>query len=175
MKLFQKNVLFAAAFVLSIGLTGCIDKVLFPEAHFTVVSVTPDKLRATITETVSTTGVTTRKAKIPTTVVTLNSDFKIPADMVSFSISYTTKLGEPIAAAEVLETPYHLSIPVGGSITIPMNPYNTRLYTLLEFTSSDISPVNAKMVITIKDANGNKVKLEANCLCYATWDEVESS
>ncbi len=44
---------------------------------------------------------------------------------------------------------------------------------MLELTRADISPVNASMLLTIKDVNGNKSQVAANCLIYATWDEVE--
>lgn len=138
-------------------------------------TVTPDKLRATITEETGEDGEKITKAKLPSTVVSLKSDYNIPADLVSFSISYKTRLGESIPSVEVPETPYSLKVPAGGSVEIPMNPYTTRLYTLLEFTRSDVSPVNAKMIFTINDVNGNKVKVEANCLCYATWDEIAES
>ncbi|KAF1081316.1 MAG: hypothetical protein GQF41_2122 [Candidatus Rifleibacterium amylolyticum] len=178
MKLAKKIIFFSLMLVLAASQSGCIQKALFPEAHFTVVSVTPDKLRATVTETTAaegseeTTGTET-KVTLPSTVISLNSDSQIPADLVSFSIHYTTRLGEAIPAVAVPETPYSLKITPGEAVEVPMSPYTTRLYTLLELTRADISPVNARMTFLLKDGNGNKVHVEASCLIYATWDEIE--
>jgi len=172
MKLVKKLIIFSVLLAIATSQSGCVEKVLFPEGHYTVTVVTPDKLRATITEEEGEDGEKVKKAKLPGTVVSLNSDYNIPADLVSFSISYTTRLGESIPSVEVPETPYSIKVPAGASVEIPMNPYTSRLYDLLEFTRSDVSPVNAKMIFTIKDVNGNKVKVDANCLCYATWDEI---
>jgi hypothetical protein len=180
MKLAKKLLFLTAMLVLAFSQSGCIQKALFPEAHFTVVSVTPDKLRATVTEGEAAEGEegstdteAEKKVTLPSTSISLNSDSQIPADLVSFSIYYTTRLGEAIPAVAVPETPYNLKIAPGAATEIPMSPYTTRLYTLLELTRADISPVNAIMGFTIKDANGNKTHIEASCLIYATWDEIE--
>jgi len=181
MKLAKKLLFLVAMLVMAFSQAGCIQKVLFPEAHFTVVSVTPDKLRATVSEEEaaaegeegSTDTATEKKATLPSTVISLNSDSQIPADLVSFSIYYTTRLGEAIPAVAVPETPYNLKIAPNAATDIPMSPYTTRLYTLLELTRADISPVNAIIGLTLKDANGNKTHVEASCLIYATWDEIE--
>ena len=154
--------------------SGCTDKFFFPEAHFTVVSVTPDKLRlakkAATTEG-SEESSDDEDVTLPSTAISLLSDSSIPANLVSFSITYTTRLGDPITAVEVPETPYNLQLSAAATTEITLNPYTSRLFYLLEQTNSDISPVNAKMLLNIKDINGNKMQVEAHCLCYARWDE----
>ena len=165
--------------VLTAGQSGCIQKAVFPEAHFTVVSVTPDKLflakKAETTETGDTGQDPSEEDNVtlPPTTISLNSDTGIPANLVSFSITYTTRLGDPITSMTVPETPLNLQIPASGNISFGMNPYTGRLFRLLELTRADISPINAKMVFTIKDVNGNKMQVEAHCLCYARWDEYD--
>jgi len=158
--------------------SGCTDKIFFPEAHFTVVSVTPDKLLLPKkTEPIETEeGIVESEdddVVLPGTAISLLSDTNIPANLVSFSITYTTRLGDAIPSVAVPETPYSLQIPGEATTEISMNPYTRRLFNLLELTSSDISPVNAKIVLNIKDINGNRVQVAANCLCYARWDESE--
>ena len=173
MKLLKKIMLSATLLCCALVLSGCADKVFLPEAHFTVVSVTPDKLRATVSETTTTEGETEKSSTVPSTVISLNADFGIPANLVSFSVTYTTRLGEPIPSVAIPETPYNLKLTPSTANDITLNPYTNRLYTMLELTRADISPVNARIQLTIEDANGNTTQVEAHCLCYATWDETE--
>ncbi len=128
MKLAKKIIFLSLMLVLAASQSGCIQKALFPEAHFTVVSVTPDKLRATVTEAEAAgagegeeeSTTTEKKVTLPSTVISLNPDFQIPADLVSFSISYTTRLGEAIPAVAVPETPYEAF--TSSSIGMPKKP-----------------------------------------------------
>ena len=156
--------LFISMLAVAAGLSGCADKILFPEATFTVVSVTPDSLRVEATVATDTTIV------FPPTSISIISETKIPASLEAFSISYTTRLGEPIPQIAVPETTQNLQILPDATTEISLNPYTRRLYDLLSLTNADISPVNALMRLKIKDINGNYVQVEANCLCYASWD-----
>ncbi len=178
MKFLKKLMLLLTLLFCAAVFSGCTDKFIFPEAHFTVVSVTPDKLRLPKkAETTTTEEGTEESAEesitLPVTSISLLSDSSIPANLVSFSITYTTRLGDPIPAVEVPETPYNLQLSANATTEVPMNPYTNRLFNLLELTNSDISPINARMLLNIKDLNGNKIQVEAHCLCYARWDEYD--
>lgn len=162
MKLLNKLILFFPLLIFAMGVNGCIEKAVFPAANISVEKVTPDKLRVA-----SATIIT-----LPGTVVTLTSNTSIPANLESFSISYTTRLGEPIPQIAVPETALNLKLPTAATTDVSMNPYSSRLYALFSLTVADISPVNAKMVFTIKDVNNNTTQVEANCTCYAKWDEL---
>ncbi|PKL50988.1 MAG: hypothetical protein CVV42_01415 [Candidatus Riflebacteria bacterium HGW-Riflebacteria-2] len=179
MKLLKKLMLLLTLLVCAVTFSGCTDKFFFPAAHFTVVSVTPDKLRLpkkaeTTTEEGAEESSEEDDVILPSTSISLLSDSSVPANLVSFSITYTTRLGDPIPSVEVPETPYNLQLAAAATTEIPMNPYTSRLFNLLELTRADISPVNAKMILTVKDINGNKIQVEAHCLCYARWDEFDT-
>jgi len=173
MKFLKKLMLLLTLLFCAAVFSGCTDKFFFPEAHFTVVSVTPDKLRLPKKAETTTEEATEESITLPSTSISLLSDSSIPANLVSFSIIYTTRLGDQIPAIEVPETPYNLQLSANATTEVPMNPYTNRLFNLLELTNSDISPINARMLLNIKDLNGNKIQVEAHCLCYARWDEYE--
>lgn len=160
----QKIILFISILAVGAGLSGCADKILFPEASFTVASVEPNELRVEAAVESDTNIV------LPPTSISIISESKIPANLEAFSISYTTRLGEPIPQIAVPETKQNLQLLPEATTEVSINPYTRRLYDLFSLTNADISPVNALMYLKIKDINGNTVHVEASCLCYASWD-----
>lgn len=164
MKLYIKLLISVFLVILAAGLTGCIEKTIFPAANFSVVKVTPDSLRLA----------SDTKIIFPGTVITLSSDTSIPADMEAFAINYTTRLGEPIPQIAVPETPFNQKLAPAATTDIALSPYSNRLYALFSHTVADISPVIAYITINIKDVNNNKIQVQASCLCYAPWDETSN-
>jgi len=150
----------ATMIFMSIFLSGCIEKTLYPAVILTVVSVTPNELRITSTETTGT------SITFPSTVIVLKSETQVPATLVSYSVSYSTNLGQSLPALRIEETPYDLFLAGGGSADITISPYTQKVADLFELSTSDISPIKATITLTVKDVNGNTVNREAHCLLY---------
>lgn len=160
-KSFMRFMFPLAMIFLALGLAGCVDKFVYPSARFTVTGVTPDRILLASATTIV----------LPGTSIALRSDFSIPSNLQSFSVTYTTRLGQPIPEIAIPETILNLLIAGGATTNIAMNPYTRRVFELLDGTQADISPLNATMHLTIKDVNGNTTQIGANCLLYALWDE----
>lgn len=141
---------------LSLFSGGCIEKTFKPEAILEVPSVSPYELAATATDT----------ASLPTTSVTVNSINTIPCNLKSYSVTYFTKSGDPIPHLSVRSTPIELKLDAGGTIAVTVKPYTAKVVELFELSSSDISPLTAKLSLLFKDYNDNLVSCEAHCLLY---------
>jgi hypothetical protein len=78
-----------------------------------------------------------------------------------------TPYGEPIPQLEISAMPMEGKIAAEGSLAIVVKPYTSRVVNLYELSSSDISPITAKINFSFEDYNGNWVSREAHCLLYA--------
>lgn len=137
-------------------LTGCIEKTLKPEAILEIPSVSPYELVPTATDT----------ASLPETTVTVNSINTIPCNLKSYSINYYTKFGEIIPSLAVPSTPIEYKLAAGGTIDVTVKPYTRNLVELFELSSSDISPISARINLVFKDYNDNYISREASCLLH---------
>jgi len=142
-----------------VALPGCIQKTIYPAILLTVVSVTPFELRPT-----APTGSAT--ITLPSVVVALRSDVQMPANLVAYSFAYETNLGSPLPQLAVGPIPIELSLTVGGTTNITLNPYTQTVVDLFSNTTSEISPIKATILLDVKDVNENTVRKEAHCLLY---------
>jgi len=154
-------VLFALIFVTAVFSNGCIDKTFYPATEIIVARVEPYALFPTATD----------SASLPTTQIKVSPLSKIPCTLKAVSCAYFTSIGEEITNLRVSNQPMEMQLKeenpaVDNSINIIMNIYPKALVDVFELSSSDISPVTARMTFHFNDVNGNWVNLEANCLLY---------
>ena len=140
---------------LSLFGNGCIEKTLLPAVIITVANVTPYDLVPTSTAT----------AQLPSCQVNLTFETLVPTRLQSFSVSYASKLGQPIPVLRIEETPMEVRF-TGGAAAVTFNPYTAKVVELYELTSSDISPIIATIRLTFRDANGNTVQRDATCRLF---------
>lgn len=159
--IFRRILKLFLGFGLFFSLSGCIEKTVLPALILSVTSVTPYELKPT-SATDATTGATTYT--LPTTVIALRSMTKVPARLVSFNISYSTRIGQPLPSLRIDETPYDLYLTPDSTINITMSPYSERVLNLFLFSTSEISPIRAVMTLTVKDVNNNTIHRDAHCL-----------
>ncbi len=142
---------------------GCIQKTVFPAVLLTVTTVTPFTSEPT----------KPANASDPITMadiaVSVKADTQVPARLLSYSVDYATRLGDAIPGISVPETPYDLLLTPGGITTINFSVYTGKVLNLFFNTSSDISPILATINFSIKDVNGNTVKMQAHCLLKKPW------
>lgn len=136
--------------------TGCIDKTFKPATELEISAVDPYSLIPTATDT----------ASLPSVSITVKSVSKIPCSMTGFTITYFTNLGEEIHSLAAIGIPIELKIDAEAEATVVIRPYTKALVDLYELSSSQISPVLAKITMNFKDINGNLLNREANCLLY---------
>ena len=142
--------LLAATFFVS----GCADKLLFPETSLLITSVSPYELIATATDT----------ASLPTTQVNIKSQSKIPCNLKGYSIDYFTSLGEEIPSAKVEFTQVELEIQGEAEVSFEVKAFSRRMVDIFELSASQIAPVTARITLEFKDLNGNHISREAHCL-----------
>lgn len=148
--------MFALIFVTAVFSNGCIDKTFYPATEIEVVSVDPYALIPTATDT----------ASLPTAEVSVKSLSKIPCTLKAVSIAYFTSLGEEIQILRVDNQPIEVKLDAEASLNIDIRAYTPSLVNIFELSTSDISPVSAKMTLHFNDINGNWVNREAHCLLY---------
>lgn len=151
--------LFAAAFLL----TGCIDKTIYPATDLEIVSVVPYALIPTATDT----------ASLPAAQINFKSLSKVPCNLKSYSITYYTAQGEEIAALTLPQTSIETKIDAETEVSVEIRPYTSRVIDLLELSSSQISPIMARIKLSFYDYNGNWLEREANCLLYQYSEAAE--
>jgi len=135
---------------------GCIDKTFFPSTELEVTSVTPYSLIPTATDT----------ASLPTTQISVLSLSKVPCSLKGISASYYTVMGDEIPLLAVNNQQLEQKIDAEAAVVIPFSPYSSRLVDLFELSSSEISPVKARITMHFLDINGNWVNLDAHCMLY---------
>jgi len=148
--------MFALIFVTAVFSNGCIDKTFYPATEIEVVGVDPYALIPTATDT----------ASLPTAEVSVKSLSKIPCTLKAVSIAYFTSLGEEIQILRVDNQPIEVKLDAEASLNIDIRAYTPSLVNIFELSTSDISPVSAKMTLHFNDINGNWVNREAHCLLY---------
>ena len=150
----RKQLLLVMAGMLSILLGGCMEKTLYPAVNLTVEAVEPSE--------------TTLDVGGPPGEVTisLKTEEGVPSSLEAFSISYFTRMGEPIPKLEITRTPKHQFLPPAATNDIVLNPYTVYVLDLYDLSSSDISPIQANMTLYVRDVNGNEVQRTATCLLH---------
>lgn len=137
--------------------TGCVESSFKPPVALEVPSVSTYELYATATDT----------ASLPTTAVTVTSLNKIPCNLKSYSVHYTTQYGDPLPQLTISAIPMEMKLDGEANITVTVKPYTKRVIDLFELSTSEISPLTAEITLTFKDYNGNWVSKDAHCLLYA--------
>lgn len=153
-------VIFSCLVIAAFFSTGCIDKTFYPATELEITSVTPYEVIPTATDT----------ASLPTVLIAVKSISKIPCSLNSFSIKYFTSLGDEISSLAANSVPMNYKIDGEATLDVEMRPYTTRLVDIFELSSSQISPVTAKITLNFDDINGNFVSREAHCLLYKVGD-----
>ncbi|MBF0499877.1 MAG: hypothetical protein HQM09_07080 [Candidatus Riflebacteria bacterium] len=141
------------------SLVGCSEKTIYPAVLQTVVSVTPYEITPTA---ISATGTAT----VTQPSIALRSDSGVPSQLKSYSVAYSTNLGQNIPELRIEETPYDLFLAQNATTNIPVTVYTQRVVDLFSRSTSNISPIRATILLTINDANGNTTQREASCLLY---------
>ena len=135
---------------------GCAEKTFFPSTEIEITGVTPYELIPTATD----------SASLPTTAISIKSLSKIPCTLKSYSIEYTTRLGEPLAGASSGKIDIEVKVEAEATVELTLRPYSKTIVNLFDTSFSDISPVKARMTLNFQDLNGNWVSTDANCLLY---------
>jgi hypothetical protein len=151
-----KPVLFGCLLFAAILLNGCMDKTFFPAAELEVISVEPFASIPTSADVNS----------VPETQVTVRSLGKIPASLKKISLRYYTVFGDEISSIAVNDLPIEARIGAEEELTIDIRPYTVAVADIFELSSSQISPIKAKITLHFNDVNGNWVNREAHCLLY---------
>ncbi|HOY67189.1 MAG TPA: hypothetical protein PLP29_09880 [Candidatus Ozemobacteraceae bacterium] len=140
-------------------LTGCIEKTVYPAVILTVTAVAPNPITATYQFDASGT------IKLSTTPlsVTLRAETGVPSNIKSYSISYQTRIGDPIPEIAVVDMPFEVYLAPSAETTAEFDVYTAQVVNLLANTRSDISPLRAAITMRIEDVNGNEVVKEAHC------------
>lgn len=152
----SRLVIFSFLVIAAFFSTGCIDKTFYPATELEITSVTPYEVIPTATGT----------ADLPTISIAVKSISKIPCSLNSFSIKYFTRLGEEIPSLAANSVPINYKIEAEATLDVELRPYTLQLVDLFELSSSQISPVTAKITLNFDDVNGNLVSREAHCLLY---------
>lgn len=141
----------------SLFTAGCLEKTIYPALQTTVVSVTPSELQPT-------NG--TASLDLPTAEILLRPDTKVPSSLVSYHVTYTTPTGQVLDSLRLSEVPFDLVLSPESETAIIVRPYTPAVVTLYENSLSNIEPIRATIVLTIKDVNGNLTHPTARCLLY---------
>jgi len=162
---FNTRLLIAVFFLFcSVFSTGCVEKMLFPEATITVVSVTPDHIVPTGSSTVDISGPEIDRRTIA---ISLRNDTQIPANIVRYSIIYITNSGEAITQLAVKDFPFNYDLPGGATTRITFNGQTNTLYTqdVMDFflnTHSKVWPIKGTITFEIHDVNKNTIFKQAS-------------
>jgi len=143
-------------------ITGCIEKTVYPAVLITMTSVTPNPITATVT--------TDASGSISLTADPLSVRFSVetgvPSRIISYSVLYETRIGEPLPELSVLDMPFDLYLPPGGETpvetTAAVEVYTVQAASLMLNSPSDIAPLRATVSFVIKDVNGNELVKEAH-------------
>lgn len=143
-------------------ITGCIEKTVYPSVLITMTNVTPNPVTATVT--------TDASGSISLTAdplsVTFSVETGVPSRIVSYSVLYETRIGEPLPELSVLDMPFDLYLPPGGETpvetTAAVEVYTVQAAVLMRNSPSDIAPLRATVSFVIKDVNGNDLVKEAH-------------
>lgn len=143
-------------------ITGCIEKTVYPAVLITMTSVTPNPITATVT--------TDASGSISLTADPLSVRFSVetgvPSRIVSYSVLYETRIGEPLPELSVLDMPFDLYLPPGGETpvetTAAVEVYTVQAASLMLNSPSDIAPLRATVSFVIKDVNGNELVKEGH-------------
>lgn len=143
-------------------ITGCIEKTVYPSVMMTVKSVTPNPITATVA--------TDASGSISLTAdplsVTLSVETGVPSRIVSYSILYETRIGEPLPELSVSDMPFDLYLPPGTTApvetVVEVDVYTVQAASLMLNSPSDIAPLRATVSFVIKDVNGNELVKEAH-------------
>lgn len=75
-------------------------------------------------------------------------------------------MGDEIPLLALNNQQLELKVDAEATLVIPFSPYSSRLVDLFELSSSEISPVKARITMHFLDINGNWVNLDAHCMLY---------
>ena len=156
MQRLAKSVVFCFVVIAAFFSNGCIDKTIYPSTELQVTKVLPYALIPTATDT----------ASLPTTVVSVRSQSKIPCTLKSMSARFYTAQGEEIPLLSVSNQEAEIILDAEGQVDITVRPYSSVLVDLFELSASQISPVKAQITLHFYDINGNWVNVDAHCLLY---------
>ncbi len=145
------------AFIVAVTISGCLEKTIYPELITTVVSVSPNELQPT-------NGSGT--LDLPTVDIDLRSETQVPAKLLSYHVTYVTPMGQTLDSLQLPETPLDQFLTPGSSNKITVRPYTRAIYELFELSASNIEPIRATIILTIKDENNNITHPEAHCLLF---------
>lgn len=162
MKRFSRVLLLLCLGLAVTFLNGCAEKTLLPSANLTVTKVDPNILE--ITDGVQLNS--SDPVKLPACTVSLRSENGVPARLISYSITYETRLGDTLPSLAIPSTPYDVDLPPSAETTITFNPYSDQAVELYLLTPSDIAPIRANISMVIKDVNGNTTLRTAHCLLW---------
>jgi len=151
--------LFWLSFASLIMLSGCIEKTISPAVVMTVTKVTPDPVTATITQDASgTLDITTTPLSIELSVET-----GVPSRIVSYSVTYESRIGEPLPEIVIQDMPLDLYLAPSTKTTVSIPVYTLQVANLLINTPSDIAPLRVTASLRIHDVNGNEIVKDAHC------------
>lgn len=157
----KKNflLLLLVALICSFHNAGCIKQLTSPTASLTITSVDPYYVSWTkVGDGASATF------SLPSVKISLRNDTGIPANLQATSISYRTKLGELITQLPAYTRNQELALAPSATTNFDVAFYYSELLDFTPLTNSPIWPVKATFSLAIKDINGNKQTLEANCI-----------
>lgn len=147
---------------------GCSDSFFYPEAKFAVAAVDPfylawEKAGEAASATYS----------LPNITISLRNETAIPANLTSISVKYSTKLGDPITQLPQYSQKYEITLEPNATTDFEIALYYPEILNFIEFTNSDIFPIQASIIIEIVDINNNISHSEANCVIYKPEDTVD--
>lgn len=180
MRRLLKPVLFTCLLCAAVLLNGCIDKTLYPSSELVVIAVEPYILTPASTDLTS----------LPSTSVTVNIANKVPCRLKSFSVQYFTPSGEPLPQLAINKQSQERIININqdnlsevseeadtsqlGQAAFTVYPYSVDLFNLFELSTSNISPVKARITLHFLDVNGNWIDLDAHCF-LKKFEQSEST
>jgi hypothetical protein len=109
---------------------------------------------------------------LPNITVSLRNETAIPAYLTSISVKYSTKLGDSISQLPQYSRKYEITLAANSTTDFEVALYYPDILNFVEFTTSDIFPINATIFVEITDVNNNKIYSEANCIVYKPDDRV---
>lgn len=148
----EKFTLFVFAAFAALFASGCVEKTLYPAVMVLVEDIDPDEV-----------AYTEGATELPKVTLTLTPQNGVPSSLVSYRISYFTRLSESIPELRVEETAFDLYLPANTQTAVTIPVYTTRVVDLFSLSQSDIAPIKAVITLTIKDVNGNTIQKDAHC------------
>lgn len=148
---------------------GCSKASLYPKAE---VQLTPDNPNIIPTSTIVN--------DITESVVTATLLTGVSCSIVGYDLTYQTVLGENIDSLNIYNIKTDRSITASVSDnevspvnqTFPVRPYTEGVMTLLQSSTSAISPIRATVTVYFKDVNNNEFSEKVHFLC---WKYIASS